>query len=261
MAELARLQQRRDGRMLLNYTWPGNVRELRNVVERAVYRWEDHERPIDRIQFDPFESPWRPQPREPSATVEILPPAAAAPGMPPASAWDPESCADFRLAIAEYEKAILAAALEKCRWNQRAAAAALQPQLRPAPPRDEAPPAADLTFPGEGRGPAAPPGDWVRPRRDAELIDQGAPVRPSKPGQWRGGRDSAMQAALQGGFAMGSKFLFAAAALLVASPAVGAVTVIGNSSARLCYEAAESRSQSEPRTRCAPATRRCGTRR
>ena len=51
------------------------------------------------------------------------------------------SCADFRLAVAEYEKAILAAALEKCRWNQRAAAAALQPQLRPAPPRDEAPPA------------------------------------------------------------------------------------------------------------------------
>jgi tetratricopeptide (TPR) repeat protein len=43
---------------------------------------------------------------------------------------------------------------------------------------------------------------------------------------------------------MGSKFLFAAAALLVASPAVGAVTVIGNSSARLCYEAAESHSSS-----------------
>jgi tetratricopeptide (TPR) repeat protein len=40
---------------------------------------------------------------------------------------------------------------------------------------------------------------------------------------------------------MGSKFLFAAAALLVAAPATGAVTVLGNSSARLCYEAAESR--------------------
>ena len=25
---------------LLEYTWPGNVRELRNVVERAVYRWD-----------------------------------------------------------------------------------------------------------------------------------------------------------------------------------------------------------------------------
>ena len=40
---------------------------------------------------------------------------------------------------------------------------------------------------------------------------------------------------------MGSKFLFAAAALLAASPAAAAVTVLGNSSARLCYEAAESR--------------------
>jgi psp operon transcriptional activator len=42
-----------------------------------------------------------------------------------ASAYDPAGCADFRLAIAEYEKAILAAALDKCRWNQRAAATAL----------------------------------------------------------------------------------------------------------------------------------------
>lgn len=41
---------------------------------------------------------------------------------------------------------------------------------------------------------------------------------------------------------MRSKFLFAAAALLAATPVAGAVTVLGNSSARLCYEAAESRS-------------------
>lgn len=40
---------------------------------------------------------------------------------------------------------------------------------------------------------------------------------------------------------MRTHFLFAAAALLVASPAAGAVTVLGNSSARLCYEAAEAR--------------------
>jgi psp operon transcriptional activator len=56
---------------LENYPWPGNVRELRNVVERAVYRHEDPERPIDAIQFDPFESPWAfpscPSPRTRSA--------------------------------------------------------------------------------------------------------------------------------------------------------------------------------------------------
>src|SRR3954453_3043692 len=99
---------------LLEYTWPGNVRELRNVVERAVYRWEDRGRPVDQIQFDPFESPWRPQAQPQSrpqpandaaaSEVEVMEGTAAA-------AWDPGSCADFRLAIAEYEKAILAAAL------------------------------------------------------------------------------------------------------------------------------------------------------
>lgn len=38
---------------------------------------------------------------------------------------------------------------------------------------------------------------------------------------------------------MRSHFLFAAAALLAATPAVGAVSVIGNSAARSCYLAAE----------------------
>ncbi|HEX8644179.1 MAG TPA: phage shock protein operon transcriptional activator [Allosphingosinicella sp.] len=134
------------GRMLA-YPWPGNVRELRNVVERAVYRWEDPDRPIDTIQFDPFESPWRPA--NDNKAVALSPPAAenalAAPTLAPAvsagdPAFDPGSCADFRLAVAEYEKAILSAALEKCRWNQRAAAAALQlsyDQLRHALRRHE----------------------------------------------------------------------------------------------------------------------------
>ena len=40
---------------------------------------------------------------------------------------------------------------------------------------------------------------------------------------------------------MRSHFLFAAAALLVATPALGAVSVIGNSAARSCYLAAETR--------------------
>ena len=115
---------------LLGYHWPGNVRELRNVVERAVYRWADPENPIDAVQFDPFESPWRPAPADDAGRIEILPPLSPPAGALPASnevtAYDPANCADFRLAVAEYEKAILAAALEKCRWNQRAAASALQ---------------------------------------------------------------------------------------------------------------------------------------
>jgi psp operon transcriptional activator len=67
-------------------------------------------------------------------------PASRSSAVAAASSFDPGSCADFRLAIAEYEKAILAAALEKCRWNQRAAASALQlsyDQLRHAMKRHQ----------------------------------------------------------------------------------------------------------------------------
>jgi len=136
-----------------SYPWPGNVRELRNVVERAVYRWQGQVGPIEDIQFDPFESPWRPL-----AGQGVLAPRGATPGTVPSGTvpaaaeqgaaaandaghkYTPEECADFRLAVAEYEKAILAAALEKCRWNQRAAAAALSltyDQLRHAMRRHE----------------------------------------------------------------------------------------------------------------------------
>jgi psp operon transcriptional activator len=114
---------------LLSYNWPGNVRELRNVVERAVYRWGNPEEPVDVLQFDPFESPWRPQAMPRSKPAEALAQpeeaASAAAAAVAQAAYDPGSCADFRLAVAEYEKAILAAALERCRWNQRAAATAL----------------------------------------------------------------------------------------------------------------------------------------
>ncbi len=126
------------------YDWPGNVRELRNVVERAVYRWAGQEGPIEDIQFDPFQSPWRPLPAPAKAAAPANDAAEAdAPAAGKAlvaAAHDPVSCADFRLAIAEYEKAILAAALDKCRWNQRAAAAALSlsyDQLRHALRRHE----------------------------------------------------------------------------------------------------------------------------
>jgi len=114
------------------YDWPGNVRELRNVVERAVYRWHGQEGPIEDIQFDPFESPWRPLPGQ-GVLHEPAPAAATAEGAMPFSAvptaYNPADCADFRIAIADYEKAILTAALERCRWNQRAAAAGAQPDL------------------------------------------------------------------------------------------------------------------------------------
>jgi psp operon transcriptional activator len=106
------------------YHWPGNVRELRNVVERAVYRHEDPERPIDEIQFDPFHSPWAPvnveAVRGPVAAMDHQShePEPSAPM--PAGPTD-----DFRAAVSAYERQLLEDALGRNRFNQRATAAAL----------------------------------------------------------------------------------------------------------------------------------------
>jgi psp operon transcriptional activator len=104
------------------YGWPGNVRELRNVVERAVYRWGHGGAPIDDVVFDPFVSPWKPVPM-PRAAV----PADDAPADAEARAA-PQSVPvvqDLRAAVEAHERALLVAALERHRFNQRATAAGL----------------------------------------------------------------------------------------------------------------------------------------
>ncbi len=112
---------------LATYDWPGNVRELRNVVERAVYRWDDPESPVDAIQFDPFESPWRPVaangPASPAGDAASAEAAAPAPTVSRPQAID---CDDFRAAVLSHEKALLEAALKRCRFNQRATALTLK---------------------------------------------------------------------------------------------------------------------------------------
>lgn len=110
---------------LERYRWPGNVRELRNVVERAVYRWEDPERKIDSIQFDPFHSPWAPSsPAESGATD-----ASEADSQPDVRSEEeapmPIETDDFRSAVDSYERTLLETALEQNRFNQRATAAAI----------------------------------------------------------------------------------------------------------------------------------------
>lgn len=113
---------------LLSWHWPGNVRELKNVVERALYRWGDAERPIGQLVIDPFESPWRPKPMHaaPPAHVAADAPAPVA-AAPVATAPAPpvEAVHDLRGAVAAYEKQLLEAALERNRHNQRRTAAAL----------------------------------------------------------------------------------------------------------------------------------------
>ena len=110
---------------LESYPWPGNVRELRNVVERAVYRHEDPERPIDDINFDPFHSPWAPKGGE--AHHAPSPPVAAneAEELAPAPSAPSASTSDFRSAVSDYERQLLQDGLRRNRFNQRATAAAL----------------------------------------------------------------------------------------------------------------------------------------
>ena len=113
------------------YSWPGNVRELRNVIERAVYRHEDPERPVDEINFDPFHSPWAPKTGErvsqPSMAPLYVPNDIEAPVATPVPVPVPASSAtsDFRAAVADYERQILEEALRRNRFNQRATASAL----------------------------------------------------------------------------------------------------------------------------------------
>jgi psp operon transcriptional activator len=114
---------------LESYGWPGNVRELRNVVERAVYRWDSPETPISAIQFDPFASPWSlgaaPGSPTPAAAAPQAAETAETSDTPvPASAPPPET-SDFRAAVHAYERSILEGALKANRFNQRATAAAL----------------------------------------------------------------------------------------------------------------------------------------
>ncbi|WP_353217146.1 phage shock protein operon transcriptional activator [Sandarakinorhabdus sp.] len=116
---------------LNDWHWPGNIRELKNVVERALYRWGDADRPIGQLVVDPFESPWRPQsahapkqgpaPAPPQRAAALAPAPQVSDAQPPA----PHNVSDLRGAVAAYEKQLLESALDRHRHNQRRAAAAL----------------------------------------------------------------------------------------------------------------------------------------
>ncbi len=104
------------------HQWPGNVRELRNVVERAVYRWDSWEQPIGEVVFDPFDSPWKPlaspTPRNGDAKPE-------SPASQPVQRVQFDKVDDLRAAVDAHEKAIVEHALGANRWNQRQTAQSL----------------------------------------------------------------------------------------------------------------------------------------
>jgi psp operon transcriptional activator len=94
---------------LLRHEWPGNIRELKNAIERSVYRSDNAEKPISKIAFDPFDSPFqlaRPDDQKSFA------PKRRAPLLP----------ADLGQRLLDTERDLLQAAMEKARFNQRLAA-------------------------------------------------------------------------------------------------------------------------------------------
>jgi psp operon transcriptional activator len=98
---------------LLRHDWPGNVRELKNAVERSVYRSKQKDKPITRIAFDPFDSPFR---LRETAT------AATAPAAKATTRRAPILPTDINARVNELELELLKAGLEKARFNQRVAA-------------------------------------------------------------------------------------------------------------------------------------------
>jgi psp operon transcriptional activator len=101
------------------HDWPGNVRELRNVVERAVYRWDAEDAPVADIEFNPFASPWKPagEAARSQSSETVNAPRPTPPG--------PHEAKDFRSAVSAFEQQLLQQTLERHRHNQRASAKAL----------------------------------------------------------------------------------------------------------------------------------------
>ena len=110
-------------RALDDYAWPGNVRELRNVIERAVYRWDDSSRPIGHVQFDPFDSPWKPAAATAAAPTHAAPANENRPAARVGNNHD--TISDLRAAVDCHEREIIEHHLARNRYNQRQTAKAL----------------------------------------------------------------------------------------------------------------------------------------
>ena len=98
---------------LLRHDWPGNVRELKNAVERSVYRLKEVDQPISQIAFDPFDSPYRVRGPTSQASNTKSPGKAVRRHVLPV---------DLTARMKELERDLVAAALERAKFNQRVAA-------------------------------------------------------------------------------------------------------------------------------------------
>ena len=96
---------------LMAHDWPGNIRELKNVVERAVYHSEDELDPVNILEIDPFESPFRPGVKQPVEESPALPRKAK-------NLFDGKPM-DYSKTVAALERTMLEDALEINKYHQR----------------------------------------------------------------------------------------------------------------------------------------------
>lgn len=101
------------------HSWRGNVRELKNVVERAVYQASGDV--IERVVFDPFDSPYAPIEIAAQSLGEICEDSTLEPGPAGTIRLDKP----FGELVEAYERRLLCTALEQARFNQRKAASLL----------------------------------------------------------------------------------------------------------------------------------------
>ena len=102
---------------LVRHSWPGNIRELKNVIERAVY--QNEERVITALVFDPFESPFRlggaNNAVESDETIQ-------APSAQKSRLLARGAAIDLRQEVQDFEITLLKQALERAQFNQKKAA-------------------------------------------------------------------------------------------------------------------------------------------
>ncbi|MEX2016528.1 MAG: phage shock protein operon transcriptional activator [Candidatus Hydrogenedentales bacterium] len=119
---------------LEQHPWDGNIRELKNVIERAVYRSDDHIITREELIFDPFRE-YGPLLRETAVKQATQDGGGGGPDLdageenhsaaPTPGAMEKELQRGFNESIREMEKRLLKQALEQAKFNQRKAAETL----------------------------------------------------------------------------------------------------------------------------------------
>jgi len=110
--------------ILTGYDWPGNVRELKNVVERSLYRHDNAALPLQKIQLNPFESPYRPNASiaKPQPITQEQSSQIPANIITPLSGANHQFPLDFKEVTNDFEVDLIKQALAQAQFSQKKAA-------------------------------------------------------------------------------------------------------------------------------------------